>query len=85
MNVTTEQTGGVSVVRVQETRIMYPILGEFSSAVTDLLHAGHHDILVDLYQCLRGQRDDRLPDGPLPSDRRRRTAEAVRRPETGRT
>ena len=48
MNVTTEQAGGVSVVRVQETRIMYPILGEFASAVTGLLHAGHHDILVDL-------------------------------------
>ena len=31
MNVTTEQTGSVSVVRVQETRIMYPILGEFAA------------------------------------------------------
>jgi anti-sigma B factor antagonist len=48
MNVTTQQTGGVSVVRVQETRIMYPMLGAFAAAVTDLLHAGHHDILVDL-------------------------------------
>jgi anti-anti-sigma factor len=48
MNVRTEQTGGISVVRVRETRIMYPILGEFATAVTDLLHAGRHDIIVDL-------------------------------------
>ena len=48
MNVRTEQTGGISVVRVRETRIMYPILGEFATAVTDLLQAGRHDIVVDL-------------------------------------
>ena len=48
MNVRTEQSGGISVVRVRETRIMYPILGEFATAVTDLLQAGRHDIVVDL-------------------------------------
>ena len=31
MNVTTEQAGGVSIVRVGETRLMYPMLGDFSA------------------------------------------------------
>src|SRR5207247_2963989 len=48
MNVTTEQLGGVSVVRVGETRLMYPILGDFSAAVANLISAGKRDILTDL-------------------------------------
>lgn len=48
MNVRTEQIGGVSVVRVGETRLMYPILGDFSSAVAGLIAAGRHEILIDL-------------------------------------
>jgi anti-sigma B factor antagonist len=48
MNVTTEQSGHVSIVRVAEARLMYPLLGEFSATVTGLLAAGHLDILIDL-------------------------------------
>jgi anti-sigma B factor antagonist len=48
MNVKTEQVGGVSIVRVGESRLMYPILGDFSSAVTSLLAAGKREILIDL-------------------------------------
>jgi anti-sigma B factor antagonist len=48
MNVRTEQLGGVSVVRVGETRLMYPILSDFSSAVSGLVAAGRHEILIDL-------------------------------------
>ena len=48
MNVKTEQVGQVSIVRVGETRLMYPILGDFSSAVTGLLAAGKREILIDL-------------------------------------
>jgi anti-anti-sigma factor len=48
MNVRTEQAGGVSIVRVGETRMMYPILGDFTSAVTSLINAGLREILVDL-------------------------------------
>jgi len=33
MNVKTEQLGNISVVRVGETRLMYPILSDFSTAV----------------------------------------------------
>jgi anti-sigma B factor antagonist len=48
MNVRTEQLGGVSVVRVGETRLMYPILSDFSSAVSGLVAAGKRNILIDL-------------------------------------
>ena len=48
MNVTTEQLGGVSVVRVGETRLMYPILSDFSSAVGSLISSGQRQILIDL-------------------------------------
>jgi anti-sigma B factor antagonist len=48
MNVRTEQVGAISIVRVGETRLMYPILGDFSTAVTGLLAAGKHEILIDL-------------------------------------
>ena len=36
MNVKTEQSGAISIVRVGETRLMYPILADFSAAVTGL-------------------------------------------------
>jgi anti-sigma B factor antagonist len=48
MNLTTEQTGAVAVVRVGEPRLMYPILSDFSSAVTTLVAAGTRQIVIDL-------------------------------------
>jgi anti-sigma B factor antagonist len=48
MNLTTDQTGGVSIVRVGELRLMYPILADFSSAVTNLVAGGQRNILIDL-------------------------------------
>ena len=48
MNVKTEQTGAVSIVRVGETRMMYPILADFSSAVTGLIASGQREILIDM-------------------------------------
>ena len=48
MNVRTDQVGGVTVVRVGESRLMYPILGEFASAVSTLLAAGKKDVLIDM-------------------------------------
>ena len=48
MNVKTEQLGRVSIVRVGESRLMYPILGDFSSTVTTLLSSGQHEILIDM-------------------------------------
>jgi anti-sigma B factor antagonist len=48
MNVTTEQSGAVSIVRIGETRLMYPLLGDFSSAVAGLVTTGKKEILIDL-------------------------------------
>ena len=48
MNVKTEQNGAISIVRVGETRLMYPILGDFSSTVVGLVTTGRKEILIDL-------------------------------------
>ena len=48
MNLTTEQSGSVAIVRVAETRVMYQMLSTFSTAVTSLIGAGQRHILIDL-------------------------------------
>ena len=48
MNVKTDHSGGVAIVRVGETRLMYPILSDFSTAVSALVAAGQKQILIDL-------------------------------------
>ena len=48
MTLTTEQSGGVSIVRVADTRVMYPMLGTFSEAVSALVAGGQKHILIDL-------------------------------------
>src|SRR6202521_4590555 len=48
MKVTSEQPGGVSIVRVSETRLMYPMLADFSSTVAGLVAGGKREILIDL-------------------------------------
>ena len=36
MNVTTDHANGIAIVRVGESRLMYPLLSEFASVVTQL-------------------------------------------------
>jgi anti-sigma B factor antagonist len=48
MQMTTEQSGGISIVRVAETRLMYPLLQDFASTVTALVDNGHRSIVIDL-------------------------------------
>ena len=48
MNVTTSQSGRVSVVRVGETRLTYSILADFSAAVEARIAAGTREVLIDL-------------------------------------
>ena len=48
MNLETEEHGRVSIVRVGEPRLMYPILSDFSSAVSALVAGGQREILIDL-------------------------------------
>ncbi|HVC21130.1 MAG TPA: STAS domain-containing protein [Vicinamibacterales bacterium] len=48
MNLTTDESGGVSIIRVGEARLMYPLLSEFATTVARLLATGHRQILIDL-------------------------------------
>src|SRR4026207_2318772 len=48
MNVTTDPARGVALVRVGESRLMYPLLSEFASVVTQLLGSGERKVIVDL-------------------------------------
>jgi len=48
MNITTDRANNVAVIRIGESRLMYPLLSEFSSAVTQLIAAGEHKVVVNL-------------------------------------
>jgi anti-anti-sigma factor len=48
MNLTTERRHDIAIVRVRESRMMYPLLSDFSSAVTDLIGHGERRVLIDL-------------------------------------
>ena len=48
MKLNTDQAGSVSIVRVAEARVMYPMLGDFSGAVSALVAAGRRNIVIDL-------------------------------------
>ena len=48
MNVTTDHAQGVSIVRVHEPRLMYPLLAEFAAVVTALIGSGERQVLLDL-------------------------------------
>ena len=48
MNLTTDRTQGVAVVRVKETRLMYPILSDFANTITALFIGGERKVLLDL-------------------------------------
>ncbi len=48
MNVTTDHAQGIAIVRIGEARLMYPLLAEFSGAVTSLIAAGEKKLLLDM-------------------------------------
>jgi anti-anti-sigma factor len=48
MNLTTDRTNDVVIVRVSETRLMYPSLSDFSSAISTLLDNGTRKLVIDL-------------------------------------
>ena len=47
MNLTTDRQSDVAIVRVNETRLMYPLLPEFTDAVTPLI-GPRSKLVVDL-------------------------------------
>ena len=48
MNLTTDRAQGIAIVRVGETRLMYPLLADFSGAVMGLLTSGDKKVMIDL-------------------------------------
>jgi len=48
MNLTTEQRGAIAIVCVAETRIMYPVLSNFSAAIVGLINEGQRRIVIDM-------------------------------------
>ena len=48
MNVTTTDINGISVVRVSEAKLTYPLLTDFVTAATGLIESGKKRILIDL-------------------------------------
>ena len=48
MNLTITRTGDVSVVRVGEARLMYPLLSDFAGSVASLFAGGEKKVIVDL-------------------------------------
>jgi len=48
VNLTTDHSQGISIVRVNEARLMYPLLSEFANTITSLIGAGERRVLLDL-------------------------------------
>lgn len=48
MNLTTDRSHDVAIVRIGESRMMYPLLQDFSGAVTGLIAGGDRKVLIDL-------------------------------------
>jgi anti-anti-sigma factor len=48
MNLTTDRHQDVSIVRVNETRLMYPILSDFADTVASLIASGERKLLLDM-------------------------------------
>jgi anti-sigma B factor antagonist len=48
MKLTIDHVRDIAVVRVAESRLMYPLLSDFSAAVVSLIGAGTRKVIVDL-------------------------------------
>lgn len=48
MKLSTDHREDVAIVRVSESRMMYPLLSEFSNAVTSLISSGSRKLLIDM-------------------------------------
>jgi anti-anti-sigma factor len=48
MKLSTDHREDVAIVRISESRMMYPLLSEFSTAVTSLISSGSRKLLIDM-------------------------------------
>jgi anti-anti-sigma factor len=47
MNLTTDRSNDIAIVRIGEARLMYPLLADFAGAVTSVFDAGSKHVLLD--------------------------------------
>ncbi len=50
MNLSTDRTNGIAIVRVGGTRLMYPLLPTFTKSITTLLANGESNVIIDMSQ-----------------------------------
>ena len=78
MQLAFEEKGDVTVVRVQEAKLTYPVLSSFFSEVRQRVEGGARQVLIDLARGqLPRQRLHRVPHGrapPAAGEGRRRCA-----------
>lgn len=48
MNLTTERLKDIVVIRVKESRMMYPLLSDFSATTSEFIASGTRKFLIDL-------------------------------------
>ena len=48
MNQSIEHVRDIAVIRVAESRLMYPLLSDFSTSITALINGGTRKILIDM-------------------------------------
>jgi anti-anti-sigma factor len=48
MNLTIDKSQSIAIVRIGESRLIYPLLADFSSSVTALIGSGERKVLLDL-------------------------------------
>jgi len=48
MNLTTDHAQGVAIIRIQESRLMYPLRSDCANTVTALIGSGESKVLIDL-------------------------------------
>ena len=50
MNLTTDHTQGIAIVRVGENRLMYPLLSTFADSISSLVEGGERKLIIDMSQ-----------------------------------
>ena len=48
MNLSTDRSGGIVIVRVGEAKLVHPLLSTFAGSVSDLLSGGDRRVVIDL-------------------------------------
>lgn len=48
MNQSIDRVGDIAVIKVAESRLMYPLLSDFSASVLAIINAGTRKVIIDL-------------------------------------